>query len=529
MASTPGDAHRPWLRPAAWAAAVLATAALAVLAARADLRPGGIVPAAAVADLALGFAFVGGAALAPGSWRSRALFAGVGLAWLVGSIVPTANLAYLSVLAIALTTFPSGRPRGARDWILVCLALVALVVPPPRLVLAALFAAVAATAWVGRRWERVAAAFPTAASTAIALELALSWLVEQTLPHAFDPQLWQAANELMLFVVAVGFPVAGRAVIRERILLADRLLGDQRIIGLDGLAVLLADTLGDPRLRIHRWDEGASGYIGSDGATVTVDDHMALGLVDDGGERLAALSHTGTAAMNDPVIAAAVVEAVRLTALNERRHAAQRDQLAELEAARARLIAATDRQRAAIAARLRDEVVRPIEASATEVRHIDVVQGDAAAREALEVAARELDASAAEILALTGGVAPATLGNGGLAAAIEQLARRCPLPVSVVVAPDTQADQDRETALFYVCSEALANAIKHAGASRVSIELRRERGDLVVTVADDGVGGARPSGSGLHGLGDRLAVFGGRLQVDSPPGAGTTLTARIGA
>ncbi len=85
----------------------------------------------------------------------------------------------------------------------------------------------------------------------------------------------------------------------------------------------------------------------------------------------------------------------------------------------------------------------------------------------------------------------------------------------------------RETALFYVCSEALANATKHARASRISIDLRRDRGDLVIAISDDGVGGARLSGFGLRGLADRLAVHGGRLRVDSPPGAGTTLIARI--
>ena len=92
---------------------------------------------------------------------------------------------------------------------------------------------------------------------------------------------------------------------------------------------------------------------------------------------------------------------------------------------------------------------------------------------------------------------------------------------------DATADPERETALFYVCSEALANAIKHAGATRISIDLRRNRGDLVITIVDDGIGGAQVSGSGLRGLADRLAAFGGRLRVDSPPGAGATLRATI--
>src|SRR5512143_1702207 len=123
MASTPGDAHLPWLRPAGWLAAALATAALAALAARADLVPGGNGAGATVADLAVGLAFVGGAALARAPWRSQGLFAAVGVVWLVGSLLPAAEVAYLGILAIAIGLFPSGRPRSALDWSLVALAL----------------------------------------------------------------------------------------------------------------------------------------------------------------------------------------------------------------------------------------------------------------------------------------------------------------------------------------------------------------------------------------------------------------------
>ena len=369
---------------------------------------------------------------------------------------------------------------------------------------------------------RLVAAF---AASALALEL-VDLAGRASLPHGVRPSVLELAFELVLLVIALGFPVASWAVVRERAMLADRLLGDQRVVGLDGLGILLADTLGDPYLRIHRWDAGNHGYVGPDGSPVELE-VAAAGHVDDGGDRLAALSHGQTTAMDDPMIVAAVVEAVRLTARNERWQAAQRAQLAELEAARGRLIDATDRQRAATAARLRDEVVRPIEAAASEVRRIDLPPADENAREALDVAGRELHASAAEILALIAGVPPATLGDGGLAGAIARLAERCPLPVSVTTAPDAIADPHRETALFYVCSEALANAIKHARANRISIDLRRDRGDLVITIVDDGIGGAHLSGFGLRGLADRLAAYGGRLRVDSPPGAGTTLRATI--
>jgi signal transduction histidine kinase len=529
MAGMVVGARRPWLGPAGWAVAAFATAVLALLAARADVAAGGIGPTATGADIGIGLALVGGAALAPVSWRSRSLFAAVGLAWLLGSFVPGAELVYLAMLAIAITTFPGGRLRNPRDWVLVVLSLLAAVVALPVPFLATLFGAVAATAGIGRRWERAAVWAPSVAASAVAIVLAASWLEESLQPQRYDPGIWLLAIETVLLVIAASLPIAGWAVTRERGLLADRLLGDERSAGLDGLAVLLAETLADPRLQIHRWDADSGRFLGQDGSPVDLDATALLLTVDDDREHLAVLDHHETSAMDDPAIVAAVADAVRLTALNERRQAAQRIQLTQLEAARGRLIAATDRQRAATAARLLAEVVRPIEEAAAQLRRIDGIRNRADTREALAVAIRELDASAAEIVALISGLPPATLGNGGLVSALRELAERCPLPVSVRAAPGATADLERETALFYACSEALANTIKHAGASRASIDLWRDRGDLVITIVDDGIGGAQMSGSGLSGLADRLAVFGGRLRVDSPPGAGTELSARIPA
>jgi signal transduction histidine kinase len=84
-----------------------------------------------------------------------------------------------------------------------------------------------------------------------------------------------------------------------------------------------------------------------------------------------------------------------------------------------------------------------------------------------------------------------------------------------------------EEALFYVCSETLTNVVKHADASAVAITIRREGDSLVATITGDGRGGADPTGTGLLGLADRLSARGGRLQVDSTPGAGTAVIASL--
>ncbi len=523
-------------RPMAWATFGLMTAVLALLAARADLSPGSLGPAATIADLTVGLAFVVGAILAPGPWRCRVWFAAVGLAWLLGSPAPAARLAYLAILVVALTLFPTGRPGGPRDWILVASTLLvvalylAIRVIPPIPALAALMAAVAATSWIDRRWARATIWFPAVAAAGVALVLLTSWLTETTDPRDYDASTWLLGLELVLVAIAVGFPIASWTVTRERAVLADHLVGDESGAGIEGLAALLAETLGDPDLRILVWDPTAGRYRDSAGVDTEANDGKSLIIdVADGNGRLASVIHRGMSAMQDPTIVAAVIEAVRLTALHERWQAAQELQLANLEAARGRLLVATDRQRAATAARLRDEVVQVIKVAGAEIRRIDGDLSGAEARGPLDIAGRELEASADEILALISGLPPAILGNGGLVDAIAGLAARCPLPVSVGLAADARADVERETALFFVCSEAMANAIKHAHASHISIDLRRDRADLVIAISDDGVGGAQPSGFGLQGLADRLAAYGGRLRVESPYGVGTTLTARIPA
>jgi signal transduction histidine kinase len=107
------------------------------------------------------------------------------------------------------------------------------------------------------------------------------------------------------------------------------------------------------------------------------------------------------------------------------------------------------------------------------------------------------------------------------------LARRSPLRTTVD-ATHERFEDGVETTAYFVASEALANAAKHARASLVTLEVARKNGTLILTVADDGVGGALPSGgSGLAGIDDRVAALGGSLRVVSPAGRGTVVTAEL--
>jgi signal transduction histidine kinase len=132
----------------------------------------------------------------------------------------------------------------------------------------------------------------------------------------------------------------------------------------------------------------------------------------------------------------------------------------------------------------------------------------------------------AELRELAHGILPAVLTQGGLRAGVDALASRMPLPVQTDMSVGRLPAAVEATA-YFVVAEALTNVAKHARARRAEVTARVEDGTLRVQVRDDGVGGARPDRSGLVGLADRLAVLGGRLQVESPADRGTLIAADI--
>jgi signal transduction histidine kinase len=129
-----------------------------------------------------------------------------------------------------------------------------------------------------------------------------------------------------------------------------------------------------------------------------------------------------------------------------------------------------------------------------------------------------------ELRELSRGIHPAILREGGLDAAIRGLARRSAVPVALDIALEGRASEPVEVAVFYVVSEALTNAAKHAQASCVHVTVETRDDMLEVGICDDGVGGARAGpGSGLTGLSDRVEAIGGTMTLTSPPGEGTSL------
>jgi signal transduction histidine kinase len=165
-------------------------------------------------------------------------------------------------------------------------------------------------------------------------------------------------------------------------------------------------------------------------------------------------------------------------------------------------------------------------ALATRLSTLAASRGDAAAGDLLRLAA-EVGSAREDVLHFAHGVHPRALTDGGLGAALAQLAATAALDVSVST-PDGRFAPAQEAAAFFVCSEALVNAAKHSGAGQVTITVAARGGRLRVLVDDDGAGGADPAhGSGLRGLADRVEALGGTLRVDSPRGGGTRVEAEL--
>ena len=125
------------------------------------------------------------------------------------------------------------------------------------------------------------------------------------------------------------------------------------------------------------------------------------------------------------------------------------------------------------------------------------------------------------------GIHPAILSERGLGAAVEALARRSLVPVKLYVRVEGRLPYPVEVSAYYIVCEALTNVAKHAEASAVKVSVEQLRDTLDLTIQDNGVGGANPSGAGLTGLMDRVAALGGTIQLVSPPGRGTRLDVKL--
>jgi PAS domain S-box-containing protein len=209
---------------------------------------------------------------------------------------------------------------------------------------------------------------------------------------------------------------------------------------------------------------------------------------------------------------------------------ANADSRAELIASRARLVAASDEARRRFERDLHDGVQQRLVSLALELYGAEAI----APREDTELVTRlahvrhGLTGALDDLRELSRGIHPAILSEGGLVPALRALARRAAVPVELRLSVDERLADHVEVGAYYVVSEALTNAAKHARASNVEVNAQVHDGRLQLMIGDDGVGGADPArGSGLTGLADRVAALGGTIVITSAPGKGTSLRVEL--
>jgi signal transduction histidine kinase len=193
--------------------------------------------------------------------------------------------------------------------------------------------------------------------------------------------------------------------------------------------------------------------------------------------------------------------------------------------AAARIVGAADAARRQLERDLHDGAQQRFVLAALTLKRAAARVRGTAAESLLDEAFAQLQQGLAELRDLAHGIHPAGLESRGLAAALEDLAARAPLPVELRVTRDRVAPAV-EAAIYFTIAEALTNVVKHAHASHARVTVDIAEGTVVAEIADDGIGGAgTAAGSGLRGLADRLDAIGGTLTVRSSRGGGTLIRA----
>jgi signal transduction histidine kinase len=345
-----------------------------------------------------------------------------------------------------------------------------------------------------------------------------------------DALFW--TGQAMEVALGAALVVSVFRVIKARATLADA-LADLHGASPGGVRAALAGALRDPGLDVAFWMPERRLYVDEAGAPYEFpvnDPSRAITRINGAsGEPLAALVHDA-ALENEPALVRDAAAAARLALENARLHAELRAQLVLVQESRARIATAADEERRRIERDLHDGAQQRLVALALELRSAERRLGGDAPPEVQGVlggAVEELQRAVDDLRELAHGVHPSVLTQNGLGAALESLAATTPIRVTVAQVPGVRLPAPIEATAYFVACEALANAVKYAEATAITISAVRQNGRLVIEVADDGIGGADSNGSGLRGLADRVEAHGGRFSVESQKGGGTRVIGEL--
>ena len=293
------------------------------------------------------------------------------------------------------------------------------------------------------------------------------------------------------------------------------------------IGVAIAEAVPDDSLRLFFWLPDQESHADADGNPVPdlPPDPPGQTIVRRGDLRLGTVIHRDDAETRhelEPILVRAglAVEIARL-------RVEVRRQLAEVERSRTRIVTAAMDERRRLERDLHDGAQQQLVSIGLDLRHLQNELGSGSpVQDQLDHSVRRLADAIRELRSLAHGVRPSSL-DAGLAPALSELAARTPVRTVLDVTSERFA-ADTEAAAYFVVSEAMANALKHGDPDRIEVHAGRLDGRLVVTVSDDGKGGAVAlPGRGLAGIGDRVAALDGHFSIDSPPSGGTKVRVEL--
>lgn len=487
--------------------------------------------------------------LRPG-WWSGWLLTAAGVVWflpnfsgagpaLVGPLAATLLFVHRGPLLHLVLAYPQGRTSSRPLQATIAGAYVATIAQAfwPQPLLPVGVAVVVLVVALGRY---VAGSRADRRARLVALAVALAWAVligGAALTQALAPAPGQDDHLLLEYEASVGL-VAIALTFGLRSTGWDRALVTDLVVELGaasggGLRGELAAVLGDPGLEVGYWVDETASYVDADGQPLALridgdgdGDGRSTTVIQVEGRPIAVLLHDASDPA-DPGLVAAVADAVRLVAAHYRLQVEVRDRVTEVQASRLRILAAADEERRRLEARVREGALTRLEALTSLLDRAQATARGPGLVAQVDAARGQLARTQEDLQRLAHGIHPSSLAQRGLGAALLDLTADSAVPVTLA-ASTTEAPPAVAAAAYYICSEALANAVKHSAATGVTVTLTSPPGLLVVEICDDGRGGADPArGSGLQGLVDRVAALGGTLEVASPQGRGTRLVAAI--
>jgi signal transduction histidine kinase len=297
------------------------------------------------------------------------------------------------------------------------------------------------------------------------------------------------------------------------------------------LRELLAQALRDPTLSLIYWLPQYGSWADQDGNPAALpkpDSGRRVTLVKQNGEQVAALVYDAGLG-EEPELVEAVSAAAGIALENGRLEAELKARLQELQGSRTRVVEAQQNERRRLERNLHDGAQQRLVALALELGLLaERANSDAATQTRLKNARSEVAQSLTELRDIARGLHPAVVSGHGLAVALESLAAASPLDVHLKTDGLPRLAEPVEVAAYYVVSEALTNAARHAQASSVTVEVEVSDDTLIVEIVDDGIGGADSErGTGLRGLADRIEALNGRLRIWSASGHGTRVRAEL--